>query len=167
MGDQDQIQAGEMKVEQEKVNHLAEQRRLESEQKEKKLTDELTDPKRRQAQHNYYLDGAAEHKTTSKAWRTKKTNDVHRDIETIEYRLPVLTEDFEDLSVKDSADDDYVATPSKKDEEKYQDDDDEEGSDGEESRYNAARSRGLMWAGTVTSRPPYFCDLFLHWRGVP
>ncbi|KAK1041706.1 hypothetical protein LTR74_018595, partial [Friedmanniomyces endolithicus] len=77
---------------------------------------------------------AAEHKTTLKAWRTKKTNDVHRDIETIEYRLPVLTEDFEDLSVEDSADADYVATPSKKDEEKYQDDDDEEGSDGEESR---------------------------------
>ncbi|KAK0257219.1 hypothetical protein LTR35_018237, partial [Friedmanniomyces endolithicus] len=86
---------------------------------------------------------AAEHKTTSKAWRTKKTNDKDRDIETIEYRLPILTEDAEDLSVRDSADDDYVATPSKKDEEKHQNDDDEEGSDGEESRYNAARSRGL------------------------
>ena len=77
---------------------------------------------------------AAEHKTTLKAWRTKKTNDVHRDIETIEYRLPVLTEDFEDLSVEDSADADYVDTPSEKDEEIYQDDDDREGSDAEELR---------------------------------
>ncbi|KAK1044363.1 hypothetical protein LTR74_018307 [Friedmanniomyces endolithicus] len=51
-----------------------------------------------------------------------------------EYRLAVLTEDFEDLSVEDSADADYVDTPSEKDEEIYQDDDDREGSDAEELR---------------------------------